>query len=105
MSNPWTPGPWRAFYDKSMAEWHVKAGGWPLFPNGIDSGNPEADVRLIASAPALVDALEKTMRVLEKAMASALGNIPKSDFDDMQIAYAEARAALSLAKGTQGETK
>jgi hypothetical protein len=63
MDRPWTARPWKAFYKAKYDEWHVSASGWGLFPDGIDSGNREADARLIAASPDLFAALHEMTEV------------------------------------------
>jgi len=70
------------------------------------TGEGFADARLIAAAPALVEALEAAI----KAIASMGGDLEVAAPDSINAnSYGDElrrlRAALSLAKGTQGETK
>lgn len=59
-----TPGPWTYFYKHKYDEWHVSvpiSGSsmrFGIFDDGIHSENPEADARLIAAAPEMLEALE-----------------------------------------------
>jgi len=58
-----TPGPWACFYKHKYDEWHVSIPiadstmKLALFDDGVRSENPEADARLIAAAPELLEAL------------------------------------------------
>ena len=66
-----TPGPWTVFPKAKYGEWHVsvpvQGQGWRLglFPDGIRTGSPEADARLIAAAPDLLAALRELMECSE----------------------------------------
>lgn len=105
MSNPWTPGPWEAKYDGFYCCWVAAPAGKPegggnwaeVAKCDFDEEVDEANARLIASAPALVEALEACLGLLTGNMD---GDLP-ADRDPVEMA----RAALSLAKGTQGETR
>ena len=63
-----TPGPWIVFHKHKYNEWHVsvptpgKNMRLGLFDNGIQTDNPEADARLIAAAPALLEAAEEVLK-------------------------------------------
>lgn len=71
-----TPGPWTAFYKNKYDEWHVSlpiAGSnmkLSLCSDGIQSENQEADARLIAAAPDLLDALKRLLRFVNAHTAS-----------------------------------
>ena len=104
-----TPGPWTA------SQWHDSAtdqGGWTISANGhllpmsdMDSGdgdNPEANARLIAAAPELLEACVEllaaerfSVRPPETVMQAEakLGRIRK--------AVAQAEAAIAKATGEQ----
>lgn len=93
-----TPGPWVAFYKAKYDEWHVSvpiAGSsmkWALFDDGIRSENPEADARLIAAAPELLEAL----RAIETAAENDSDCLPESA---TWKAINAARAAIAKAGG------
>ena len=67
MDKKYTPGPWKAFYKNKYNEWHVSIPidnsnmRWALFDDGIRSENPEADAKLIAAAPELLEAIEELL--------------------------------------------
>lgn len=102
MSNPWTPGPWRYFPSGDFGGGFVingsdEHGAYVLPILGRTHNWPrhaEANATLIASAPALVEALE--------ALVEDVARYPA--WERPCAALDAARAALSLAKGTQGET-
>lgn len=100
-----TPGPWKVASAAACAEIEVMeiaevsdlrvipaAGGWPT------AGTPEADARMIAAAPQLLEALEE---------AVASGMVPVSSAaDGGAVAYSrvvraadQIRAAIKAAKG------
>lgn len=60
-----TPGPWALFNDGESREWIVM----PVMREGdiarVESGNTEADARLIAAAPDLLAALKQTTDFLD----------------------------------------
>jgi len=114
--NVHTPGPWEAAKDKS-GDWFVQVAvqpkschlafdryrithGW-IGGDGTDNpnpelGNPEANARLIAAAPELLDALIKADQLIR-----LLGSI--SNADDAQpgsVGY-EIQAAIAKATGAQ----
>ncbi len=68
--NAHTPGPWTAFHKHKYDEWRVSVPigdassmKLALFPDGIPTPNPEADARLIAAAPDLLEALKELVEV------------------------------------------
>jgi hypothetical protein len=68
--NKHTPGPWEVFYKAKYDEWHVSVPmsegnmRWGLFDDGVRSENPEADARLIAAAPELLEALKLAQSII-----------------------------------------
>lgn len=86
-----TPGPWSVFYKSKYDEWHVSVPlstgsmKWALFDDGIRSENPEADARLIAAAPDLLEALRGVLRVADRAT---------DEFDAARAAIAKATGAV-----------
>lgn len=86
-----TPGPWLANVDT------VWRGGEPIVCHPINSARSIADARLMASAPALMAALEK---ILEGDTTGWRETWSLADV--IQEHYRIARAALQLARG---ETK
>jgi len=78
-----TPGPWTAVYRPSMnlAGVHIKASDTWLevgYCNSSETETPEADARLIASAPELLEALNliltdnRLMNAMSKQQARAV---------------------------------
>jgi len=65
-----TPGPWHAFFKAKYDEWHVlipmadSTMRFALFDDGVRSEHPEADARLIAAAPDLLEALHEARQCL-----------------------------------------
>lgn len=72
MTQSHTPGPWAAFYKNKYDEWHVaipipgRTSTFSLFDDGVRSENPEADARLIAAAPDLLEALREVVRISDR---------------------------------------
>lgn len=114
MSNPWTPNwerltgvvtdPVSGEYSEATDNIVIVTGStgegadWDYSGQIEVSGeNAVANAALVLSAPALVEALEACLGLLTGNMD---GDLP-ADRDPVEMA----RAALSLAKGTQGETK
>lgn len=105
-----TPGPWRldeaqrdvlALKTKRICE--VPGGG--VISTGVDKAN----ARLIAAAPALVEALAGTVTELEKWWPGCLEHEEDACWPDALCLYcsgeravADARAALALARGDAG---
>ena len=93
-----TPSPWVAFKKHKYNEWHVSvpiAGistRLALFDEGIRSDNQEADARLIAAAPELLEALEG---LLHSICNSECGEM------DRKLAVVDARTAIAKATGVQ----
>lgn len=91
-----TPGPWTYFYKHKYDEWHVvipfegSSMNRALCPDGIQSNNREADARLMAAAPDLLEALCGVLRVADRKT---------DEFDAARAAIAKATADV-LAKET-----
>lgn len=99
MSNR-TPGPWAYFHKWKYNSHHVSlpltGGGMRLglFPrDGIETENPEADARLIAAAPELLDAL--------KAIVSSLSEHDEEGLIEHVEPMRKARAAIAKAEGVE----
>ncbi len=92
--NKHTPGPWQAFYKSKYDEWHVSipmpgsSMGWALFDDGVRSENPEADARLIAAAPELLDVLIRARDAIEALDGTSIEN--EKIVDDYRAAIAKA---------------
>lgn len=95
-----TPGPWAAERGTNLIV-YVAAGAYPYGQSicEVESSNKDADARLIAAAPAMLDALKVADQRIAQlcAMVCHLGSNPKKaraeDFAD------EVRAAIALAEG------
>lgn len=86
-NNHHTPGPWKVEADQEKAHLHpcylhrfVTAGDedsntWEIVARMPDAPNQEANARLIAAAPELLEALENTLKMLEWIQPD---NIPPS---------------------------
>jgi hypothetical protein len=107
METRFTPGPWKWWTSNSWNR--LKRDDRGITQNVLEpfvarDGHPdcsvsEADMALIATAPAMYEALDSIMPVLERAMHVLHG----ADLADAQAEYARARAALRAARGEQGE--
>lgn len=85
-----TPGPWNAFPKPKYGEWHVSVpvDGWSmklgLFPEGVPTGErAEADARLIASSPDLLEACQRAFDQTDKVARPA-------DWEMLRAAIAKA---------------
>lgn len=86
-----TPGPWRYLQSGIAGEFVVKSDTHPDLAIGIASGiDTEANARLIASAPELLEALEKLLISYQNLKEFAN---PKSDSEK------QAEAAIAKARG------
>jgi hypothetical protein len=99
-----TPGPWKVVFPGSTEGrgWHPQAGAWvetskgtpPIRQNVDHPGHEDAErlanARLIASAPALLEACRYTLEWFEKPTA------PNGTLEDRLNSL---RAAISLAEG------
>lgn len=103
-----TPGPWNVFYKSKYDEWHVSTPidgssmKRALFPDGIRTDNPEADARLIAAAPELLEALQVLSERIAYYASLAEGeatNIEQWAYTDGSSDVAKARAAIAKATG------
>jgi hypothetical protein len=98
MSATHTPGPWVYFYKHKYDEWHVSipipgsSMRFGIFDDGVRSENPEADARLIAAAPDLMDAL-KALLSLDDDHQRGKGD------EDVCQEVRMARAAIAKATG------
>lgn len=97
MSAKHTPGPWEYSHDNGDEFRLIGAGGITVVGGcgccGSPSmdGNPEADARLIAAAPELLDALEWLVALLPD---------PELDTDEVQRErVTKARAVITKATG------
>lgn len=104
-----TPGPWRIEDVESMqpyTEYDVYAGDHRVMHvHDIDDG-AEANARLIASAPELLEALTETLRALEAHLDEACRDHGVSHRDLLcpcnQNEVVRARAAIAKATGKEG---
>lgn len=95
--NKHTPGPWTYFYKNKYDEHHVslpligQSMRLGLFEDGCPTENPEADARLIAAAPDLLEAMQAMLSEFNESMTGIV-------HDELAV-IAKARAAI--AKATQ----
>lgn len=109
-----TPGPWTCFYKHKYDEWHVSmpiSGSsmrFGIFDDGLRSENPEADARLIATSPEMLEALKATTAHLIAAVSllkrGSKKAAPSDTMFNMMIADREkaieqGRAIISKAEG------
>lgn len=96
-----TPGPWKYEADKGYvlkgyimtADFDEESGIGSVIARTSDN-IPEADMALLASAPALLAALTKCLALNDR------GGVGKAEFDAWER---EARAAIARAEGGAGE--
>lgn len=94
-----TPGPWTVFYKHKYDEWHVALPiegsnmKLALCPDGIQSENREADARLIAAAPDMLEALREATLALD-GLAKGEGV-----FKPIEQTIVQAHAAIAKATG------
>ena len=107
-----TPGPWAAKYDDYGDEiWFGGEGrGMWTISDGVaflggKSEIVQANARLIAAAPRLLEALEQTVPWLEHDMPPAPDHIcgPESACDMLCVEFAEASMALRQARAAIAE--
>jgi len=111
-----TPGPWKLEpYDSCLAGEDFQWGGiWagPVMLDGINYGQPphtpikpetlermEADARLIAAAPDLLEALQEATSALEWRWERVANRAAPVHETAIQEAYNQARAAIAKATG------
>lgn len=93
-----TPGPWTCFFKHKYNEWHVaiplpnSSIRLALFDDGVPGENPEADARLIAAAPELLEAL--------KDLLSDTQHSTHDCGDEEWCPVIKARAAIAKAQGS-----
>ena len=102
-ANKHTPGPWRyeeaEVWATAPMRFNLTTAGTPMIATlckheDAEGGFPvEANARLIAAAPELLEALE----FITESYASALSNLGQTDDE----ALSEARAALSRVRGAE----
>lgn len=93
-----TAGPWRARQcyrqtdDPGTTICHFS--GWGVFSDVDHHGDPEADARLIAAAPAMLDALKTALRVIRDPESPITDTLWASGHETLvdAIAYAAAMA-------------
>lgn len=73
-----TPGPWEIGFRKNGSAWFsmgdATSGPHKQFNIGLEAGEDEADARLIAAAPDLLEALKAAVEQLEKMGADGLAS-------------------------------
>ena len=103
MSNP-TPGPWKVADDDPYEVISEDWGGIAMVPNEPAEVEPlmemaRANARLIAAAPALLEALEA---IRELAREDVRGpSLVEAWFDEFDALMPQVDAALALANGTE----
>ena len=94
MTTKHTPGPWTFVQGGSgdWPTWNVRIGrGMITLPPGEDMRVMDANARLIAAAPDLLEALKKIAKIEDKMVGS--------DWEEIEEARAIARAAVAKAEG------
>lgn len=96
-----TPGPWTAVYSPGMKGpgVHIRPHKNTLdiaYANSSDNERPEADARLIAAAPTMLETLEQVKELLEGIDADRLST---SEFKDMERADELLAKAIKRARG------
>ena len=86
----YTPGPWEASRDGPNRRWLVNADDFGVATCDGPWRNQEADARLIAAAPELLNSLRTCLLIVEHMSADAAPDTIK-----------EARAAIAKATGEQ----
>ena len=96
MSNKHTTGQWIASPESGSNEWGVDAGMWGICicADAPGDGTPEANARLIAAAPDLLDSL-----ILAERKLSAYVGVCTGDKELNDAVLPRARAAISKATG------
>ena len=103
-----TPGPWKVSKDHTGDMAEVVAGGITVCYMGQAAirrsdvvAAREANARLIAAAPALLEALESTISTLDTCDVPEMANEGDTVFwlERQRSAVDKARAAIALAKG------
>ena len=100
-----TPAPWKVFYKHKYNEWHValptpgKAMMLGLFENGIQTENPEADARLIAAAPELLEVAEEVVTMLDYEVVCDCCNSNNRRYCVSHCPFYKLKAAVERAKG------
>ena len=96
MNNKHTPGPWTAFHYRKYAEWHVSTPTEDgvmrlgLFPDGVPTGeSAEADAKLIAAAPELLEACQTFSEWLRREDAGFIKAGNERDTPEGEAAWRE----------------
>jgi hypothetical protein len=94
-----TPGPWDPFTQPSFSGWWaVRDNNWNEIGSG-DGGFTEADARLIAAAPELLEALILMVRTHDEPAESMLQEMREQKWLE------QARAAIAKATGSSEATE
>ncbi|MCX6217579.1 hypothetical protein [Spirosoma sp.] len=105
-----TPGPWSAFYKRKYDEWHVSVPlpgtkmTYGIFPNGVPAvnGTAEANAKLIAASPELLECLILAVRSEERNRKVMIDANAEMGFDEpkklewVEIAEAIIKKATGL---------
>lgn len=99
-----TPGPWKVTHDDYAGHYDVstfdpqmgsEAIAQVFYVANAPGGRGEADARLIAAAPELLEALEKMLSLLNAVCALSDDNYARDDWQDVL----NANAAIAKARG------
>lgn len=98
MSATHTPGPWEIMPGNTYRHpYHVEGGGWTvatIVANQHRDGDDDANARLIAAAPDLLNALWRAMLALGRAGANVADGPYRDEWEAAQTALRKAVVCL-----------